>query len=95
MKKIWIIGLCILLAVLSGCSTVRTVYAYPELPEYEVVFPEKPTLETIDVEVPVEVTINIIRLITYSQQLEVTLHRFSDFYSNLAAESWSEKDAYD
>jgi uncharacterized protein YcfL len=79
MKKIWIIGLCILLAVLCGCSTVRTVYVYPELPEYEVVFPEKPTLETIDVEVPVEVTVNTIRLITYSQQLEVTLHRFSDF----------------
>lgn len=91
MKKIWIV-IFITLFLLCGCSTVRTVYVYPELPEYNVVIPDKPVLEKIESNVPIEVNRNTIKLITYSQQLEISLMNFRDFYNGLY-ERWRNENA--
>lgn len=90
--KRWLVVIVCTLMLLCSCSTVRTVYVYPELPDYHAVVPDKPVLEKIESEVPVEVNRNTIKLITYSQQLELSLSNFIEFYNGLC-EKWRDKNA--
>lgn len=82
------------LILVCSCSTVKTIYVYPELPEYEVEYPVRPTLEKVESEVPVEVTLNTVRLITYAQELEITLQKFSEFYVALT-NGWGNENVED
>lgn len=90
--KRWLIVIVCALTLLCSCSTVRTVYIYPELPNYQAVIPDKPVLEKIESDIPVEVNRNTVKLITYSQQLEVSLLNFIEFYNRLC-EKWRNENA--
>lgn len=82
----------LVLVLLTGCTTVK--YVYPKMPEYTAKIPARPTLEKTSGEVPAEVNRNTIKLISYIEQLEITLDSFQTYYDNLR-ELWSGNDADD
>ena len=79
-NKILIILAC--LVCLISCETVE--YITPKLPAFNPVRPERPQLEEVNEDVPLGAIINTVRLMEYSQQLEVYSDSWETFYNNLA-----------
>lgn len=83
MKKLFVILSIILL---TSCTTVKTVYVYPTLPEYSIEMPQKPELEEVSgsvEDVLRGMSVNTVKLMSYSEQLQVYGTQFKDFYDNL------------
>lgn len=80
-NKILIILTCL---ILTSCQSVE--YISPELPKFNPVRPERPILEEVTEEVPLNATINTIRLMEYSKQLETYSDSWELFYNRLQEE---------
>lgn len=92
MKRL-IVVLLICVFMLTGCAMLqRTVYVYPELPDFDVNVPEKPTLLKVNGDVPKEVNENTIKLITYSNELELIIESYEVYLDSIKT-NWSDKDA--
>ena len=71
----------VIVLLLTGCKTV--VEVTPEYPEFTVITPERPVLETVQSDVPIEATRNLIKMMSYAEQLENALDTWTTFYEEL------------
>lgn len=76
-----ILVIVILGVLLTGCKTV--VQVKPEYPDFTIITPVRPTLETVTDSVPVEATRNLIKMISYAEQLENAIQSWTNFYEEL------------
>lgn len=66
---------------LTGCQTVKYIDA--DLPEINFIRPERPELEEVQGEVPTAATVNMVRLMSYAEQLENYADNWEQFYEGL------------
>lgn len=66
---------------LTGCQTVKYIEA--DLPEINFIRPERPELEEVQGEVPTAATVNMVRLMSYAEQLESYADNWEQFYEGL------------
>lgn len=71
----------VIVLLLTGCKTVVDVKS--KYPEFTVITPERPVLETVQSDVPIEATRNLIKLMSYAEQLENALDTWATFYGEL------------
>lgn len=79
MKKLILI-LCFMVLLLCGCKTTNRDVYYPD---FRVITPSRPNLETVNENVPIEASRNLIKMISYAEQLENALTAWNDFYTRL------------
>ena len=66
---------------ITSCKTVEYVAVTPTVPSFEVVKPDRPILETSTEDTDLKV--NIIRLMTYSRQLEAYIEEVDKYLQKI------------
>lgn len=70
----------VILSLFCSCKTVQTPVV---LPKFKPMMPTRPILETVNEDVPIEAERNLIKLMSYSKQLEMICESWGEFYSSL------------
>lgn len=76
-----LILVCLFLIGITSCKTVEYVTVTPTVPSFKIVKPDRPILETSTDDVNLKV--NIIRLMTYSRQLEAYIEEVDKYLQKI------------
>lgn len=70
-----------MMCFLISCTTIE--YVKVPLPEINFIRPIRPMLEEVQEDVPITATINTVKLMSYSEQLEIYADNWENFYEDL------------
>lgn len=80
MKHKMILLVFLILFLICSCKTTQANAFYPK---FNPLLPTRPVLEKVNEDVPIEAERNLIKLMSYSRQLETICNSWSEFYSSL------------